>query len=69
MRVTATIMELYMAIVSQKINTWNPLSLNIVAMPKSLSELLYPPGTVKPAAKVTVAIRVATSKRVLTLSL
>lgn len=69
MREIATMMELYIAIMSQKMNTWNFLCLSMVAIPWSGSELLYPPGTVKPAAKDTVATRVATNKRVFTLSL
>ena len=58
-RETATMIELYIAIMSHKMNTWNFLCLSMVAIPWSGTKLLFPPGIVKPATKVTVATKVA----------
>ena len=68
-RATATITELYIAMALLMVNMWNMWCSRKVAMPLCGSESLFPPGTVKPAAKVTVATSVATNNRVLTLSL
>lgn len=65
-REIATMMELYIAMASQIRNVWNVRFITKVAMPWWFcgSELLYPPGIVKPAAKVTVATSVDTNKSV-----
>jgi len=49
-------------------NKWNIVFFNAVAMPWSrpAPELLYPAETARQAAKVTVAMSVAKSKRVFT---
>lgn len=67
-RVTDTNIALYIAIVSQITNAWKATLFSKMAIPWFDSDSLYPPGIVKPAAKVTVAIRVDTSNRVFTLS-
>ena len=69
MSVTATMTELYIAIVLQMTNRWNILSLSMIAAPSSGLELLSPPGIVKPAENVTVTISVEISNTTLTLSL
>ena len=69
MSVTATMMELYIAIVLLMTNRWNILFLSMIAAPSSGLELLSPPGIVKPAENVTVATSVATSNATLTFSL
>ena len=65
MRMKAPIMEQYIAMESQTMKTWNARLFPKVASPwlvGPLSELLKPPGTVKPAAKVTVATSAATTE-------
>ena len=65
MRRKAPVMEQYIAIESQTTKTWNAHLFPKVASPwlvGPLSELLKPPGTVKPAAKVTVATSAATTE-------
>ena len=62
MRRKAPVMEQYIAMESQTMKTWNAHLFPKVASPwlvGPLSELLKPPGTVKPAAKVTVATSTA----------
>ncbi|KAK6252924.1 hypothetical protein QUC31_014644 [Theobroma cacao] len=69
MSVTSMMMELYIAIVLQMTNSWNILSLSMIAEPSSGLELLSPPGIVKPAENVTVATSVETNNITLTFSL
>lgn len=62
MHMKATASDDNMARVSETKNAWNANFLDIIGSP-SLPELeLYPPGNVKAAAKVTVAIRIATKE-------
>lgn len=59
---------LYIAMLSKITNALNMSLFSKVVRPWSGSKSFNPPGIVKAAAKVTVAIRVDTSKRVFTLS-
>ena len=66
MRRKAPVVEQYIAMESQTMKTWNARLFPKVASPwlvGPLSELLKPPGTVKPAAKVTVATSTAIDRK------
>ena len=69
MSMMVTLIAPYIDIVMQKMNNLNHMRCSIRAMPSPGSKLLAPPGNVKPAANVTVTIRVETNIRVLILSL
>ncbi|KAJ6797079.1 ankyrin repeat-containing protein-like [Iris pallida] len=66
-----TAIELTIAIASEMRNALKAASLARIATPCSelLSSLLYPPGSVKAAAKVTVAMRTPTIAKLLAMAL
>ena len=62
MDMKATASEENIAKESEIKNAWNAIFLAMMGSPSLAASLLYPPGKVKAAAKVIVAMRIATKE-------